>query len=227
MFVKWNKDRKKIFAELALNKQKEKKTNVREARRRRKRCATKGRNERYPKAESLLVSEFQLRRTRGCRVSKLSFYKQMKLKIQQAYGKNEAAKFKASNNWFQRFKKRHNIALRNRTNKKKDSADDARATIQMFHRELRKVLKPKKRGNDDSPDPKYARWLPSQRYNVDQAPLPFVVGQEKTYEVLGAKQVWVSRPSSRLEKRQTTLQLCIAASSEQTVKPAIVFWGER
>ena len=152
--VKWNKDRKKIFAELALNKQKEKKTNVREARQRRKRSATKGRNERYPKAASLLVSEFKLRRARGYRVSKLWFCKQMKLKIQQAYGKNEAAKFKASSNWFQRFKKRHNIALRNRTNKKKDSADDARATIQMFHRELRKVLKSKRRRNNNSTDPK-------------------------------------------------------------------------
>ena len=61
----------------------------------------------------------------------------MKLKIQQAYGKNEVAKFKASNNWLQCFKKRHNTALRNRKKQKKDSADDARATVHLFHRELR------------------------------------------------------------------------------------------
>jgi len=40
------------------------------------------------------------------------------------------------------------------------------------------------------------------------------------------KQVWVSQPSSGLEKRQASLQLCIRASGEQTIKPAIVFRGK-
>lgn len=73
------------------------------------------------------------------------------------------------------------------------------------------------------PDRKYGRWMPKQRFNVDQVPLPFVVEQDRTYELSGSKQVWVSQPGSGLDKRQATLQLCIRAEGRQTVKPAIVF----
>lgn len=38
--------------------------------------------------------------------------------------------------------------------------------------------------------------------------------------------MWVSLPSSGLDKRQATLQLCIRAEGEQNVKPAIVFRGK-
>ncbi len=152
--------------------------------------------------------------------------KQMKQKIHRVYGEEEAAKFKGSNNWFQRFKKRHLISLRNRTNKKKDAANDGKATIQMFHRQLRKAVQSRRRRNTNSSDPQYGRWLLSHRYNVDQVPLPFIVGQEKTYETSGAKQVWVSQPSTGLDKRQATLQLCIRASGEQKIKPAIIFRGK-
>ena len=72
----------------------------------------------------------------------------------------------------------------------------------------------------------YGRWTPKNRYNVDQVPLPFVAGQEKTYDVTGNKQVWVSQPSSGLDKRQATVQLCIRAEGNQHVKPAIVFRGK-
>ena len=61
---------------------------------------------------------------------------------------------------------------------------------------------------------------------MDQVPLPFVVDQDKTYADKGSKQVWVPQPASGLEKRQATLQLCIRASGEQTIKPAIVFRGK-
>jgi len=95
----------------------------------------------------------------------------MKSKIEACYGAEEAAKFiKGSSNWFQRFKKRHNIVLRGRT-----------------------------------VDPKHGKWMPKNRYNVDQVPLPFVNEQDKTYDTLGAKQVWVSQPSPGLDKRQATL----------------------
>ena len=70
---------------------------------------------------------------------------------------------------------------------------------------------------------KYGRWTPKNRYNIDQVPLAFVVDREKTYDVTGNKQVWVSQPSSGLDKRQATLQLCILAEGDQDVRPAIVF----
>ena len=38
--------------------------------------------------------------------------------------------------------------------------------------------------------------------------------------------MWVSQPSTGLDKRQATLQLCIRAEGEQNVKPALVFGGK-
>ena len=69
----------------------------------------------------------------------------MKSCVEECYGKEEASKFKGSQNWFQRFKKRHGISFRRRTNKKKQAADDGRQTIQKFHRDLRLLSQ----GEDD------------------------------------------------------------------------------
>lgn len=38
--------------------------------------------------------------------------------------------------------------------------------------------------------------------------------------------MWVSQPSSGLDKRQATVQLCIRAEGDQNVKPALVFRGK-
>ena len=62
-------------------------------------------------------------------------YKKMTSKIEACCGAAEAAKLKGSNNWFHRFKERHNIVLRRRTNKKKVWADDGWDAIQKFHRD--------------------------------------------------------------------------------------------
>eukprot|EP00794_Sanderia_malayensis_P014737 gene14737-16272_t len=101
-----------------------------------------------------------------------------------------------------------------------------RETLQRLHKELRRSIKSTRRRRNLQPDSKYGRWLPEHRHNVDQVPLPFVIGQERTYENYGSKQVWVSQPSFGFDKRQATLQLCIKASGSQTVKPAIVFRGK-
>ena len=50
--------------------------------------------------------------------------------------------------------------------------------------------------------------------------------QDKTYEIAGNNQVWISQSGSGLGKRQATLQLCIRAEGQQTVKPAIIFRGK-
>lgn len=227
LVVKWNKDRIKIRGQLALNKTNQNKGAARPTRYRRQLVAGKLKGEKYPLAAVRVVVEFKLRRAKGCKISKLWLRKKMKEKVEACYGKEEAEKFKASDNWFQRFKKRHNIAFRRRSNKKKSSANDGRERIQRFHRNLRKSLKTTRRRDEHAElDGKYGRWLPQNRYNIDQVPLPFVIDQDKTYETKGSEQVWVSQPSSGLDKRQATLQLCIRAEGEQNVKPAIVFRGK-
>eukprot|EP00794_Sanderia_malayensis_P014570 gene14571-16073_t len=226
MVIKWNKERSKIFAEATLNTHKKNRGNIKVSRQRRRLLSKRpSRNEHFSLAAKLVVAEFKLRRARGAKVSKLWLCKTMKSKITQIYGEDEAKSFKASGKWFQRFKQRHKISLRRRTNKKKDSADEGRSVIQDFHMNLRKAVQSQRRRGACF-DEKYGRWLPEKRFNVDQVPLPFVVGQDTTYATAGSEQVWVSQPSSGLEKRQATLQLCIRASSEQTVKPAIIFRGK-
>lgn len=54
----------------------------------------------------------------------------------------------------------------------------------------------------------------------------FCVDQDKTYEIAGSNQIWISQPGSGLDKRQATLQLCIRTEGQQTVKPAIIFRGK-
>ena len=103
----------------------------------------------------------------------------MKQKIESCYGKEVADKFKASNNWFQRFKRRHKISLKRRTNKKKNAANDGRETIQRFHRDLRKAVQSKRRRDMSFvADETYGRWLPKNRLNVDQVPLPIGTGSD-------------------------------------------------
>lgn len=88
----------------------------------------------FPLAAERVVVEFKLRRAKGCKISKLWLKKEMKEKVEACYGKEAAQKFKASVNWFQSFKKRHNIAFRRRSNKKTSAASDGKETIQCFHR---------------------------------------------------------------------------------------------
>ena len=134
-------------------------------------CEKARNSERYPLAVKLLLAEFKLRRAKRSKIFKLWIKLKMKKTIESCYGKEEADKFKASDNWFQRFKRRNNISLRRRTNKKRHSADDARETIQEFRRNLRRAVQSKRRRSNAVPDRKYGRWMPQQRCNVDQVPL--------------------------------------------------------
>ena len=187
LVVKWNKDRVKLRSQLALNKTKKNKGAARPTRQRRQLVCGTVKAEKFPLAAERVVVEFKLRTAKGCKISKLWLKKKMKEKVQVCYGKEAAQKFKASDNWFQRFKKRHNIAFRRRSNKKKSAASDGKETIQRFHRNLRTSLKTTRRRNNAKLDGKYGRWLPQNRYNVDQVPLPFVIDQDKTYEMKGSE----------------------------------------
>ena len=51
---------------------------------------------------------------------------------------------------------------------------------------------------------KWGRFLPHQRANVDQVPLPFVNDMETTYEQVGEKRVAINQNGPALAKRQAT-----------------------
>ena len=85
----------------------------------------------------------------------------MKLKIEACYDAEEAAKFKGSSNWFQRFKKKNT----------------------KWYQEG-----PTRRNKSPPVDTKYRRWLPKYRYkiNIDQVPLPFVNEHYKMIQIVRA-----------------------------------------
>ena len=52
---------------------------------------------------------------------------------------------------------------------------------------------------------KYGKYLPHQRANVDQVPLPFVNDMETTYEQVGEKRVAINQNGPALAKRVHSL----------------------
>ena len=55
---------------------------------------------------------------------------------------------------------------------------------------------------------KYGKYLPHQRFNVDQVPLPFCNDMEDTYEEVGNKRVAINQNGPSLGKRQCTGNVC-------------------
>ena len=59
-------------------------------------------------------------------------------------------------------------------------------------------------GLNDSYNEKWGRFLPNQRFNVDQSPLPFVVNTKRSYEQVQYKhtdKIWISQPGDGLDLR--------------------------
>ena len=86
-------------------------------------------------------------------------------------------------------------------------------------------------GYSDNYDPKWGRFKPSQRFNVDQSPLPFVIDKTRTYEKVSEKglskqhKVWISQSMARLDKRQCSLQVVLRPEGLQP-KLGIIFRGK-
>ena len=57
---------------------------------------------------------------------------------------------------------------------------------------------------------KCGRFLPHQRANVDQVPLPFVNDMEETLDEKGADRVTINQNGPALGKRQATGQVCFS-----------------
>lgn len=71
--------------------------------------------------------------------------------------------FQYSNHWFTRFKKRHNISLRARTNKKGKTVEERLPKVREFHRKVKSMTT----GPPDR-DPNYGKFPADKRAHVDQ-----------------------------------------------------------
>ena len=97
-----------------------------------------------------------------------------------------------------------------------------------FPRRLEEMARPLIRtGRDDSFEEKWGRFLPKQRFNVDQTPMPFVIDTKRPYEQIEykhTKKIWIAQPGAGLEKRQCTVQVCTRAEGIQP-RIVIIFRG--
>ena len=126
------------------------------------------------------------------------------------------------------FLRRYNVRMRARQRNRNTPKEAYRDDLMKWHSVTRERLV-RTGANGDSYDNKWGRFLPSQRFNVDQSPMPFVVDCKKTYEIINPddkyQKTWIGQPASGLEKRQCTLQVCTRADGKQP-RIAIIFRGK-
>ena len=126
----------------------------------------------------------------------------------------------------QSFIAHYNLKVRRVQRKKQNDKSDFLERMKQWHLNYREALI--KSGNTKPTyDPKWGRFKPHQRLNVDQVPLPFALDKKTTYErpLSQNEKVWIAMPGSGLDKRQCTLQICFSPEGNH-VKIEIIFRGK-
>ena len=126
------------------------------------------------------------------------------------------------------FVKMFRIRSRAKQRTKNVSKEHSIPQLTAFHGRMRAQLI--RVGYNDRYHSKWGRFLPEERWNVDQSPLPFVVNSKRTYETENARgnkdhKVWIAQPGNGLEKRQASLQICIRPDGTPA-RLAIIFRGQ-
>ena len=125
----------------------------------------------------------------------------------------------------QEFIKRYKLKVRRIQRKKQEDKECFVDALRNWHTQYREgLIKSQKPGSKF--DKVWGRFLPHQRFNVDQVPMPFILDKKTTYESPKGRneKVWIACPGSGLEKRQCSLQLCF--SPENDVRIEIIFRGK-
>jgi hypothetical protein len=131
-------------------------------------------------------------------------------------------KFTASNGWCCGFKRRYDIKLYRRNNKKNSPISERIEDVQDFHRWLLMDLQM----SYPQTCPIYGRFAADHIFHMDQVPLPFCLDLERSLSMKG-EPVFMQLPgSSGLDKRQATLQITIRAGGRQIIRMAIIFRGK-
>ena len=61
---------------------------------------------------------------------------------------------------------------------------------------------------------------------MNQTPLSFVLDDNRTYDTVGAKEIWVRSGQSGLDKRQCTVQLTVFGDGVCRLRPTLIFWSK-
>ena len=143
----------------------------------------------------------------------MKIFIEMKEKDPEKWGSVE---FKASYGWLRRFIDRKNIKFRKRKCGKEKTAQECIKDFEEFLEKLRfEFLHPKEDDGEDCMNEIRGRFPPESRYNFDQVPLPFVVGQDETFTMEEDNDVNIKRPKEALRKRQFTMHLVLMLGREK------------
>ena len=167
-------------------------------------------------AEAEVHALYREKRRKGLRVSGHILRVMMKKTVKKFYGEKVAAKFKASSAWLQRFTRAFDMSLRCKTNKKHLSIEERLPTCKRWHARFRRRLKG---GPKEKLDPKWGRWLPEDRWSIDQVPCNLREGSNKTYADTGDKRIWLAGSKTDCGKRFCTLQVGARCANGDRKKP--------
>ena len=170
-------------------------------------ASERGCNAKYPIMEDALYAEYKEARAKGKFLKIWWFNTRAKQLLKDHYPDKEP---KCSDQWFMRFCRRYGVALRRKSYIAQTDPKQLAPAITKFHSNLLRVGR---RGVYQTKD----------IANMDQAPLPFVLDDGKTYADKGSSEVWCVSGSSDLDKRQSSVQLTICADGDPTFVHLLYF----
>jgi hypothetical protein len=118
-----------------------------------------------------------------------------------------------SNGWFTAFLKRKHLSLRQPTKRAQTVPADYKDKITSWLQFNRRA---QARFNFEL----------SEIANMDQTPISFEFLDNKTYDTIGARTVFVKQTGSGWDRRQATLQILVHADGIQRCKPLLIFHGK-
>jgi len=179
----------------------------------------------WPELEDRLYSEFIEWRKGGRTVRQGWFRIQSQFQFRGIYLEVNPAVFRFSNRWFRGFLGRHKISLGSITKKAQKIPSDYEVLILNWLRFNRRDSQPRRdRYWEVALKRPVGRYELSNICNLDETPLPFEYLEEKTYDLIEEKTVWV-KESLGWDKRQASLVLCVFADGVPRVPPMIIFRG--
>ena len=143
----------------------------------------------YPIIEDASYAEYKEAKAKGKFLKRWWFNTRAKQLLKDHYPGKE---LRCSDQWFIRFCRRYGIALQRKTHAAQTDSKQLAPAITKFHSKLLRVCR---RGVYRTRD----------IANMDQAPLPFVLDDGKTYADKRRSEVWCVSESSRLDKRQCSV----------------------
>jgi len=180
----------------------------------------------WPQLEERLYSEFIERREAGRTVRQRWFRIHSQFLFREIYPNASSALFRFSNGWFRAFLGRHKISLRSITKKAQKIPSDYEILVVNWLRFNRRNSQPRSsRYWEVAIEHPVGRYELSNICNLDETPIPFEYLQGKTYDITGAKTVWVKESKSGWDKRQASLVLCVFADGVPRIPPMIIFHG--